>query len=198
MHERAATQVLPGAGLCVLAIAVLLVWGVPGSAQAASVVGPGGQISSCYLKKGKAKGSLRVVPAGKHCKKGEKKLTWNAQGPQGQTGGQGGTGGTGGTGDSGLQSQIDSLKSQISQLTSQLTQLTGQVTTLQGILAGVDNQDLLGALANVNSLCDETSSIVDYTGGAGDVFDALDLGLPLLNLGNLIPAPLSAYTCPQP
>jgi hypothetical protein len=186
MHESAAIPAirlgsLPG--LLALAIVVMLIWVVPGSAQAASVVGPSGQISSCYKKKGKAKGALRVVPAGKRCKKGEKRLTWNGQGQQGQTGGQGGTGSTGSAGDAGLQSQITELKSQITQLTSQLTQLTGQVTALQ---------------SNVSSLCGELSSVVGFTAGVSDVFDALDLGLPLLDLGNLIPTPLTAYTCPQP
>jgi hypothetical protein len=88
MTESPATRLTPIAGLCALALAAVLIWVLPGSAEA--VVGPNGQISGCYKEKGKAKGTLRVVPAGKRCKKGEKRLAWNAHGPQGQTGGQGG------------------------------------------------------------------------------------------------------------
>jgi hypothetical protein len=167
-------------GLSVLAIAVMLIWIVPGSADAASVVGPSGQISSCYKKKGKAKGALRVVPAGKRCKKGEKRLTWNGQGQQGQTGGQGGTGGTGSAGDAGLQSQITELKSQITQLTSQLTALTGQV----------------------NSLCSEVGTLVTQTNGTLTGLGAPSLTGTLLGLGSLglgfpsLPSALSPYSCP--
>jgi hypothetical protein len=174
MTKSAATRLPPIAGLCALAIAAILIWVLPGSAEAASVVGPNGQISGCYKKKGKAKGTLRVVPAGKRCKKGEKRLAWNAQGPQGQTGGQGGTGATGGTGENGLQSQITDLRSQVTQLTSQLAAVSGQL----------------------DSVCSELETVVGYATGVGGVLDALDLGLPLLDLGNLIPSPLDSFACP--
>jgi hypothetical protein len=135
------------------------------------------------VKKGKAKGSLRVIPAGKRCKKGEKKLTWNAQGPQGQTGGQGGsgaTGGTGGIGDTGLQGQIDDLKSQVSSLTSQLAALTTQF----------------------DSLCGEVGTLVTKTNGILTGLGAPSLTGTLLGLGTLglafpsLPSGLSPFTCP--
>jgi hypothetical protein len=180
MHETAASRLSPIAALSALAIAALLIAIVPGSARAAPVVGPNGQITGCYKKKGKAKGTLRVVPAGKRCKKGEKRLGWNAQGPQGQNGGQGGTGATGGTGDSGLQSQITDLKNQITQLTSQLTALTAQV----------------------NSLCGEVGTLVTQGNSTLTGLGAPSLTGTLLGLGSLglsfpsLPSALSAYNCP--
>ena len=175
MREGAATRLATVAGICALAIAVMLIWALPGSARAAPVVSPSGQITSCYVKKGRAKGTLRVVPAGKRCKKGERRLTWNAQGPQGQTGGQGGTGGTG---ESGLQSQITDLRSQISQLTSQLTQLTGQL----------------------NQLCAAVPTLVTQLNTIRTVLDGLSLGgiIPIglvLDVTGL-PAALPAFACP--
>jgi hypothetical protein len=174
MHERAAISRIrlgPAAGLLALAVVVLLIWAMPGSSEAAGVVGPSGQISSCYKKKGKAKGTLRVVPAGKRCKKGEKRLTWNGQGPQGQTGGQGDTGATGGAGDSGLQTQITELKSQIEQLTAQLNQLCAVVPTL------VTQLNSIRTVLNTLSL-----------GGV------IPIGLVLDVTG--VPAALPAFACP--
>lgn len=199
MNETAANRLLPLAGACALAIAVLLIWVLPGSAQAASVVGPGGQISGCYKKGGKAKGTLRVVPPGKRCQKGEKRLNWSAQGPQGQTGGQGTTGGTG---DSGLQSQINDLRTQVTELTSQLTDLVGQVNSLQGILSGVTNQELLdaiGATPLVNQLCTEVPELVDQLNSVRTVLNNLSLGgiIPVGLVLNVtgVPAALPAFAC---
>jgi hypothetical protein len=198
MRDLAVPRLHPGLALCALAGALLLTWSMSGAAQAKSVVGPDGQIHGCYKKKGKQKGALRVVPPRKKCRKGEKRLAWNAQGQGGQPGQNGVPGGSGSTSTKVLENRVTVLESQVSQLTSQLTQLTGQVATLQGILAGISHQDLTNALANVDSLCSEMSSVVDYARGVGDVLDALDVGLPLLNLGTLIPTALSAYACPQP
>jgi hypothetical protein len=184
MRERAAIRLLPIAGVCALATFVLLVWALPGTAEAASVVSPSGQITGCAKKKGKAKGTLRVVPAGKRCRKGEQRLTWNATGPQGQTGGQGGTG-TAGT--AGLQSQITSLQTQISELTSQITQLTSQLTALTG---------------QVDSLCGEVGTVVTQTNGILTGLGAPSLTGTLLGLGSLglsfpsLPSALSPFSCP--
>ena len=112
-----------------------------GSAHAASVIGPGGQVSSCYVKKGKAKGTLRVVPPGKRCKKGEKSLTLSAQGQAGQTGQSGTQGGSGQTSSS----------------------LETRVANLESILSGITNTDLpnaIGSVARVDSLCAEVPTAV--------------------------------------
>jgi hypothetical protein len=176
----------PLAAVCALAGAILLVAIAPGDAHAASVVGPTGQISGCYKKKGKAKGALRVVPPGRHCRKGEKPLSWNAQGQTGTTGAQGTQGATG---------QLDSL-------TAQLSQLETRVTQLEGILSGITNTDLLSAIAgfgNVDALCTEMSTVVGQLNGVRTVLNGLSLGgvipLGLLLTVPSIPSALSPFSC---
>ncbi len=172
---------------CAAVGAFLLVSILPGDAHAAGVVGPSGQISSCYVKKGKAKGTLRVVPSGKRCRKGEKHLTLNAQGPQGQQGASGTQGSSG---------QLDSL-------TTQLSELQSRVTQLEGVLSGLTNSDLLTALTGVNALCTQVSSTVTQLNSIRSVLTGLNLsggllglGLGGLVLGNPIPSALSPFTCP--
>jgi hypothetical protein len=170
-----------------LAIVLLLAGVGTSSAHAASVVGPGGQISGCYVKKGKAKGTLRVVPPGKRCKKGEKRVAWNAQGQSGQSGQNGAQGG------SGSQASVTSLQDRISQLESQVAQL-------QSILAGVTNSSLLGALASVNSLCTEVgTAVVPRLNTIGTGLSGLSLG-GVIPLGLTLPvpaiSPLASYACP--
>jgi hypothetical protein len=80
-----------GAGwLTVVAIVAVAAGG--GWALAAS---SGGVIKACAAKKG---GALRVA---KKCKHGERKLSWNIQGPQGPPGPQGPAGTSGASGTSG-------------------------------------------------------------------------------------------------
>jgi hypothetical protein len=66
-------------------LALVLVVGVAATAWAAIPDGTGA-ISGCYAKKG---GKLRVVKAGKTCKKTERPLTWNQTGPAGAPGSRG-------------------------------------------------------------------------------------------------------------
>jgi hypothetical protein len=174
------------AAACGLAGAILLFWVLPGEASAAGVVAPSGQISGCYVKKGKAKGTLRVVPPGRRCRKGEKPLSWNALGQTGTTGAQGTQGVTG---------QLDSL-------TTQLSQLETRVTQLEGILSGITNTDLLSAIAglgNVDALCTEVSTVVGQLNGVRTVLNGLSLGgiipLGLLLTVPSIPSALSPFSC---
>jgi hypothetical protein len=171
-----------------LAIALLLVGVGTSSARAASVVGPAGQISGCYVKKGKSKGNLRVVPPGKRCRRNEKPVSWAAQGQSGQSGQSGAQGG------SGSQTSVTSLQDRI-------TQLESQVAQLQSILAGVTNGDLLGALGSVDSLCNEVSTaVVPQVNSIRTVLTGLSLTAPLLALGALVvpsvPSALAPYACP--
>jgi hypothetical protein len=57
----------------------------------AGIPSSGGKIFGCYAKQG---GALRVVSAGKKCKKDEKALFWNQQGPKGDQGPAGSGGGS--------------------------------------------------------------------------------------------------------
>jgi hypothetical protein len=171
-----------------LAIALLLAGVGTSSARAASMVGQGGQISGCYVKKGKSKGNLRVVPPGKRCRRNEKPVSWAAQGQSGQSGQSGAQGG------SGSQTSVTSLQDRI-------TQLESQVAQLQSILAGVTNGDLLGALGSVDSLCNEVSTaVVPQVNSIRTVLTGLSLTAPLLALGALVvpsvPSALAPYACP--
>jgi hypothetical protein len=187
------------AAVCALAGALLLSGVAAGEAHA-GVVGSSGQISGCYAKKGKTKGTLRVVPPGKRCRKGEKPLTLNAQGQQGSTGSTGGQGVSG---------QLDSLTTQVSQLESRVTQL-------EGVLSGLTNTDLLSAVTNaaklngitaqdltdaiaavtdVNSLCTQMSTPVTQLNSIRTVLSGLSLtGVIPLGLGLTVPSIPSALT----
>jgi hypothetical protein len=189
---------------CALATAVLLSAIAAGQAHAASVVGPTGQITGCYVKKGKAKGTLRVVPSGQRCRKGEKPVSWAAQGQPGSSGTSGAQGSPG---------QIDSLTTQISELQSRVTQL-------EGVLTGITNGDLLGAITNaaklngistqqltdaidavatVDALCTQMSTVTTQLNSVRTVLSGLSLSgvIPIGLLLNVpsIPSALSPFSC---
>jgi hypothetical protein len=175
------------AGVCALAGAFLLVAIAPGKAHAASVVGPTGQISGCYAKKGKAKGDLRVVPPGHRCRKGEAPVSLSGRAQPGPTGAQGGTGLTG---------QVDST------VTSQITELQSRVTQLEGVLTGLTNTDLLnavGAVASVDALCTEMSTAVGQLNSIRTVLNGLTLGgvipIGLVLTVPSLPSALSPFSC---
>jgi hypothetical protein len=171
------------AAVCALAGALLLGGVAAGEAHAAGVVGPSGQVTGCYVKKGKAKGTLRVVPSGKRCRKGEKPLTWNALGQAGQPGQQGSSGTPGGSG-------------QLGSLTTQLSDLQSRVTQLESLLSGLTNTDLLTA---VSSLCTQMSTVVTQLNSVRTVLSGLSLTgiIPLGLLLNVpsIPSALAPFSC---
>jgi hypothetical protein len=135
------------------------------------------------VKKGKAKGTLRVVPPGHRCRKGEKPVSWAAQGQPGSSGSSGAQGVSG---------QLDSLTTQISQLQTRVTQL-------EGVLSGLTNTDLLGAVAAADSLCTAMSTVVTQLNSVRPVLSGLSLGgvIPLGLLLNVpsIPSALSPFSC---
>src|SRR3954452_5931281 len=78
---------------CVLALAgAVAAWGVGGFAPRATTTK---KITACVKKKGKGKGLMRLASK---CKKGERKVAWNVQGPAGPAGAQGAQGTQGGQG----------------------------------------------------------------------------------------------------
>jgi len=80
---------------------VALIVALGGTAVAAtSIVAKNGQITGCYRKSGKAKGTLRVVAAKTKCRKTESRLTFNQRGPAGPAGTSGAGSGLGGAGGS--------------------------------------------------------------------------------------------------
>lgn len=168
VNHRVAFGTLAG----LIATAMLLL-GFSGTASAAKPIGAGGKIHTCYKAKGKAKGSLRVVPAGKKCKKGWRKLAWSSTGTIGTTGaggagggsgaaadGQGGSNGSnGGNGANGsdktalLETKVASLSLQVDGLEGLLDGLgKGDLNGLVGTLDGVTNGELTGVIATLDGV----------------------------------------------
>jgi hypothetical protein len=75
-----------------VAPAAVLVLAAGIGVASAGIPSSGGKIFGCYAKKG---GALRVVSAGKKCKKSERARFWNQQGPQGSSSPQGASGSPG-------------------------------------------------------------------------------------------------------
>lgn len=154
-----------------------------GIAGAAQPPGKDGVIHACFKAKGKDKGSLRVVPTARRCRKlrGWRPVSWDVDGSAGQNGSQGGAGtpgeqgSTGSAGQEGTASTVEktlteTIKTQslrIDELTDQVTDLGGELLNLQtdvGDLGGglVDLEDdvtgLDGQLATVQDTVGETCS----------------------------------------
>jgi hypothetical protein len=213
------------APVALFATAILFA-GLCGSAAAAKPVSKDGKIHTCYKVKGKAKGSLRVVPAGKKCMKGWRKLAWTATSSIGQSGAGGtsatgaqGASGSGGSGSNGSNGTNGSNGSdEVAVLQTKVAALTLKLQGLEGVLDGVTNGDLTGvvdALGGISgdelgdavavppvleSVCAQASTL---TGGLDSVNEGIKdlsiLGLPGLSLGNLgvLPGNLpSEYNCP--
>lgn len=155
------------AALAAATLSIALATAAP--ASAASPIGPDGQIHGCYVAKGTKKGSIRLLAAGKKCKKRkkEKPIAWSVQGPQGTPGATGAQGTSGPAGESGisteaLQSLIERINQQDATIASLQTTVTGLTTTvsglltqvgaLQGVLNGLTNSDLTGVVSKLNGI----------------------------------------------
>jgi hypothetical protein len=185
-------------------------------AAAAAPIGSDGVVHACYKAKGKPKGALRVVRAGKPCKakKGEKAIAWTVFGAPGTTGSQGGTGTGGETGTDAaskqdvlallgliqqqgavidqLSSTLDSLGLDVSSLTDQLGLLSGDVDGLQNILNGVTNGellDVLDALPALSSVCSQLTLVTTQANALRTVISGLGLNGVLTTLGGLLQIP---------
>jgi hypothetical protein len=203
-----------------LALVGLLVGVFAGSAVAAPIA-MNGKVNACYKVKGKAKGAMRVVPAAKKCRKGERKLAWSVAGPPGAAGpaGSGGStgtagaiGATGATGPAGAAATASEAN-----LQTKIAGLTLKVEGLEGILAGVTNGELTGvvdkldgvtglelsetvaALPLVDTLCTQTSTLTGQANLLRGVVGGLGLSPALAALGLLtiptLPAALPAFDC---
>ncbi len=201
-----------------LALVASMSLALAGSAVAAPAPGQDGKVHACYRVKGKAKGAMRVVPANRKCRRGERQLAWDvgstastgAQGTSGAQGSQGSPGAVGTAGANGsagpgvatLETKIVSLTSQVGVLEKVLEGVDdGELSNVLATLGGLDNEDLTKAVDSVpalNSLCTQASLL---TGGLNSLNSGIDglavLGLPGLSLGtSSLPAALSPYACP--
>lgn len=201
-HAVPQTQVNVGRGAALglsLVAGLLLLGAVFTASAAAAAPGKGGQIQACYKVKGKPKGSMRVIPSNRKCRRGERKLLWSTTGtvgPQGASGSPGSPGSGGAQGASGSEASVATLETKVADLNL-------KVEALEGILAGVTNSALLDAVAAVpavESLCTQTSTLTTRTNTLLSSLGGIVLGgvIPLgLNLSVPgLPAALPSYVCP--
>jgi len=171
----------------------------------AGLVGKDGKVYACYRTKGKAKGTVRLVAKKKKCRKGEKKISWNATGPAGESG-QNGSGGEPGSpgelGATGLEGRIEKLTNRVETLEEKLKGITNAtlnevISKLQGV-SGKQLQDAVKAVANVNALCAQATKLTDQTQALGGAFEtAKVLGLMGLSLAVPdLPLALPDFGCP--
>jgi hypothetical protein len=121
-----------------------------GTSLAASPVGKDGAIHACYKVKGKPKGTLRIVGPQKRCKRGERKVVWNAAGQDGQSG----AAGQAGSADSGQPGQAgaDGSSANEAALKTQIASLNVKVDGLEKVLEGVTHGDLTGVLSTLSGV----------------------------------------------
>ena len=211
MNKNAVSKFGVKARFLVSALAgAMLLLGLCGTALASSPVGMYVIIVYCSKGKGKPKGLLRVVGAQKRCKRGERKVVWNAasQGGQSGTAGQNGSSGSGQAGQTGadgsspnevaLKTQLASLNVKIDGLEKVLEGIThGDLTGVLSTLNGVTNPELQNAIGSVpllEEVCGQTEELTGRSNsllGLLDTLDALNvLSLPLaLPTFNVCPAP---------
>lgn len=171
--------------IALLAAGAMLLIGLCGSASAARSIGKGGSIQACYKVKGKAKGAMRVVPTGKKCKKGERKLAWRVAGVSGQpgaagtgggsgsaTGQNGANGGSGGNGTNGS----NGTNGNTATLESKIAGLNLKIDGLEKVLDGLNNGELSGVVDTVDGLTNgQLKGVVDTLDGVtkGELSGAL-------------------------
>jgi hypothetical protein len=205
------------ARLGALALAVALCLFVAAPASAARIVGKDGKVHACYKLRGKAKGSVRLVAKKAKCRKGERRVAWNAVGQkggagetgEGDPGSTGEGGGPGATGTAALEKQVSALTSKVSALEGVLKgvtngDLTGLLSKLQGV-SGTQLQDAIKSVANVNALttqvgalCSQGKALTDQTQGLGTAIKTAEvLGLAGLSLlAPNLPTALPDFACP--
>nr|MDQ2631822.1 hypothetical protein [Actinomycetota bacterium] len=170
------------------------------AASAANPVGKDGTIHACYKAKGKGKGALRLVGSGKvRCPRQWRKVTWQtvpAAGPRGEAGAPGAAGVNGLPG-------VDA-GDRVVGLEAEIAQLLVKVEALEGVLKGVTNQGLLGAIELspvVQVLCNQAGTLTGRLNLLEGVLGGLSLNGVLTTLGGLLnipalPGALPAFSCP--
>ncbi|HET7445518.1 MAG TPA: hypothetical protein VFJ57_12770 [Solirubrobacterales bacterium] len=173
----------------------------------AGLVGKDGKVYACYRTKGKAKGAVRLVAKKKKCRKGEKRISWNATGPAGVAGENGSGGEPGGGGEigaTGLEGRIEKLTNRVETLEEKLKGITNAtlnevISKLQGV-SGKQLQDAVAAVADVNALCAQATTLTNRVNSLGTALGGtaltgvIPLGLALLVPG--LPSSLPAFGCP--
>lgn len=145
-------------GLSLAMVGLLSAFLFAGDAAAASPV-KNGKINACYKLRGKAKGSLRLLAGKRHCKRGERKLSWSVAGTPGPQGGQGSSGGQGSQGPGGPQGEPGakgetgaSGGTGLASLESKVASLSLEVKALEDLLEGVSGGDLSSVVSKLNGI----------------------------------------------
>jgi hypothetical protein len=190
--------------LALLVTAALCAAALVTDAGAAKLVGKDGKVYACYRTKGKAKGAVHLVSKKAHCKKGQKKVSWNVTGPAGEAGqSEGGENGANGEpssagepgakGEAGLEARVQTLTTKVTSLESVLkgitnTELLGALTKLQGI-SPTQLQEAVTSVADVKALCTQASALTNQLNAVGTAFGGIKLGgvIPVL-LELVVPA----------
>ncbi len=146
----------------------LLVACSPASAKPRASSASPHTVQACAVKVGKHRGSLRLISAGKRCKRGERRIVWSVLGPPGPQGAAGspgekgsqgnvGAGGTAGPeGKAGAEGQAGSpgppgvvdlsLKELVETQGKQIETLTDSLETTTSLLQGVTHEQLTTAV----------------------------------------------------
>jgi hypothetical protein len=214
---RGNQKAVAGLGALVLAaVLCLLLTTLAPSADAARLVGKDGRVYACYKAKGKRKGAVRLVAKKGHCRKGEKKISWNAQGPSGENGTNGeqtANGEPGSPGEPGAAGNAGALENRIAALTKKVGGLEevlkginpGDLTSVLGKLQGISGtqlQEAIGSVADANALCVQAKKLTEQSNVLGGAFGGISLtgaaGPVLGVLGLMVPSvpSLPAFSCP--
>jgi hypothetical protein len=195
--------------VALLAGAALFSMVAAGGAGATRLVGKNGKVYACYRTKGKAKGAVRLVAQHKRCGKGEKKISWNVTGKHGSSGQDGEsaaggeTGEPGGPGASGLEQQVSALTNKVTALEGVLkgvtnAGLTGALAKLQGI-SGTQLQEAITSVADVKALCAQATALTSQANALGTTIGGIGLGGTIPVLLKLVvpavPASLAPFGC---
>jgi hypothetical protein len=200
--------------LALLAAAAVCFAAVVTDAGAVKLVGKDGRVYACYKAKGKRKGTVHLVAKKGKCHKGEQKISWNSVGPAGENGASGESG-SNGEGGAGGESGANGVAGTTQTLEKQVNQLTSKVTSLEGVLKGITNTELLGALSKlqgvsgtglqqavaqvpiVQTLCAQEGKLTEQSNAMGMALEGITLvGLTVLEL--LVPqapAVLPKFSC---
>jgi hypothetical protein len=213
MNPKAVTQmeVQTGLGrvslLLSLALVGVLSMALTSTAVAAPAIGRGGQISACYRLKGKAKGAMRVVPASKKCRKGERKLAWGVAGPPGASGAAGSQGQSGANGQAGAQGDqgqagtAGAPNTGEAALETKIVNLNLKIASLESILNGVTNTELTETIAGLplleTDLSDVDTTVTNLTSNVKGVQDVLKDVTNTELTGALNSVPQVAALCSQ-
>ena len=183
MGHRGAERTIARLGALAAAVALCLLVAAP--AGGAQLIGKDGKVYACYKTKGKGKGSVRLVAKKGKCKRGERKISWNAAGPSGtagspgENGSSGGSGETGAPGATGLETKVNNLVNRVESLEDKLKGITNLALTeviskLQG-LSATQLQQAVAAVANVNALCTQAKKLTEQSNLLGGALAGISL-----------------------